>query len=230
MPSIKLNDRGLEVKKLQLLLNSLVVPRPNLKIDGHFGQRTYQAVIAFQKAKGLVPDGQVGPKTRAALGLKSTPTPVPTLVAPSAPWMDIAIAELGVHEDSLPGQHNARIVEYHQTTTLKATDDETPWCSAFVNWVMHQSGRNGTNSALAKSWLDWGVPVTNPTPGVIVVIKKKTAGFSQATGSPTGFHVGFFVSLSPSYIRILGGNQSNQVRYSNFPLTSYEIKGYRKPM
>ena len=95
---------------------------------------------------------------------------------------------------------------------------------------MRQSNRNGTNSAIAKSWLDWGVEATNPTPGVIVVIKKKTSGFSQATGSSTGFHVGFFISLSPSHIRILGGNQSNQVKYSNFPLASYEVKGYRKPI
>ena len=230
MASLKLNDRGTEVRKVQLLLNSLLVPDPNLKVDGHFGQRTYQAVLAFQRAKGLTPDGQVGPKTRTALGLKPTPTPAVVLATPSAPWMDVAVAELGVHEDSLPGQHNARILEYHQTTTLKATDDETPWCSSFVNWVMRQSGRDGTNSAAAKSWLGWGAAVANPTPGVVVVIKKKTVGTTQATGSTTGFHVGFFVSLSPSHVRILGGNQSNQVKYSSFPLTSYEIKAYRKPI
>ncbi len=32
MPTIKLNDRGPEVRKLQLLLNSLVTPRPNLRV------------------------------------------------------------------------------------------------------------------------------------------------------------------------------------------------------
>jgi len=144
--------------------------------------------------------------------------------------MDIAVAELGVHEDSVAGQHNARILEYHQTTSLKATDDETPWCSSFVNWVLRQAGRNGTNSAAAKSWLNWGSETAPPAPGTIVVIKKKTPGTTQATGSSSGFHVGFFVSVSPTHIRLLGGNQSNQVRYSNFPLATYEIKGYRKPM
>lgn len=230
MTNLKLNDHGPEVRKLQLLLNSLLTPRPHLRVDGHFGQRTHQAVVAFQKAKSLTPDGHVGPKTRAALGLKSIPVPIVALMASPAPWMDIAIAELGVHEDSLPGQHNARIVEYHQTTTLKATDDETPWCSSFVNWVMKQSGRSGTNSAAAKSWLNWGMEVTTPTPGTIVVIKKKTPGLTQATGSSSGFHVGFFVSLSSAHIRILGGNQGNQVKYSNFPLSSYEVRGYRKPI
>lgn len=229
MQNIKLNDRGLEVRKLQLLLNSLLIPRPNLSVDGHFGRQTHQAVIAFQKARGLIPDGHVGPKTRAALGLKSNRVPTVALVAPCAPWMNIATAELGVHEDSQLGQHNVRIVEYHQTTTLKVTNDETPWCSSFVNWVMKQSGRSGTNSAAAKSWLNWGIEVTSPMPGAIVVIRKKTPGFTNATGSISGFHVGFFVSLSPSYIRLLGGNQGNQVRYSNFSLFSYEVKGYRKP-
>ena len=149
MKSIKLNDRGPEVTKIQLLLNSLLTPRPNLRVDGHFGARTYQAVVAFQRAKGLAPDGEVGPKTRTALGLKVASMPIMTAITPSAPWMAIAIAELGVHVDSLPGQHNARILEYHQTTTLRATDDETPWCSSFVNWVLTQSGRRGTNSAAA---------------------------------------------------------------------------------
>jgi hypothetical protein len=36
-------------------------------IDGVYGQRTMQAVATFQQAKGLVPDGEVGPVTRKAL-------------------------------------------------------------------------------------------------------------------------------------------------------------------
>ena len=38
-------------------------------IDGEFGQNTANAVIAFQTAKGLIPDGEVGPSTAAALGV-----------------------------------------------------------------------------------------------------------------------------------------------------------------
>ena len=229
MATLRINDHGHEVRKLQLLLNSHLVPSPKLKADGFFGQRTRQAVMTFQKMAGLVPDGLAGLETRSALGLKATSTPAALLPARSVSWMDIAIAELGVHEDSVHGQHNARIVEYHRSTTLKATDDETPWCSSFVNWVMRQSGRNGTNSAAAKSWLDWGIEVTVPVTGVVVVIKKKTPGFSQATGSSSGFHVGFFVSQTPTHVRILGGNQGNQVKHSNFALAAYEVKGYRKP-
>ncbi len=229
MSTMKLNDRGPEVRKLQILLNLKRPAHSKLHIDGHFGQKTREAVLAFQKMKGLAVDGEVGPRTRVALGLKSIPTSA-AVTAPGPAWLQIAIDELGIHEDFLPGQHNSRIVEYHQTTTLKATDDETPWCSSFVNWVLKQAGRQGTNSAAAKSWLDWGVAVTDPTAGVVVVIKKKIPGRDVATGSSSGFHVGFFISLSATHIRILGGNQSNQVKYSNFPLGSYEIKGYRKPI
>lgn len=38
-------------------------------IDGKWGQKTLQAVVAFQLAKGLTADGIVGPMTRKALGL-----------------------------------------------------------------------------------------------------------------------------------------------------------------
>ena len=53
---------------------------------------------------------------------------------------------------------------------------------------------------------------------------------TQATGSSSGFHVGFFISLSATHIRILGGNQGDQVKYSDFSLASYEVKGYRRPL
>jgi uncharacterized protein (TIGR02594 family) len=230
MSILKLKDNSHKVGEIQLLLNSLLKPSPNLKVDSHFGPLTREAVIAYQTQKGLKPDGDVGPKTLIAHGLKEVLVPVVHIKTPLAPWIDIATAELGVHEDSRPGQHNARIIEYHQTTTLKATDDETPWCSSFVNWVMQKSGRKGTANATAKSWITWGNNVSTPKFGVITVIKKKTSGFSHATGSQTGFHVGFFISISETHLRLLGGNQSNQVKYSNFPLAKFEIKGYRNPL
>jgi hypothetical protein len=40
-------------------------------VDGVFGPVTERAVKRFQRRKGLVVDGIVGPQTRAALGLES---------------------------------------------------------------------------------------------------------------------------------------------------------------
>ena len=224
---LKFGSRGDEVRQVQILLNGVMNPKPLLKADGSFGYQTDQLIKAFQKAKGLEPDGRVGPRTRAALMLKDIALERPNSPKTGKSWIDIAIAEMGVKENALPGQHHNRILEYHKTTTLKATEDETPWCSSFVNWVVIQAGDKGTNSALARSWLNWGKAIETPTRGCIIVIKKKSPGMTQATGSPTGFHVGFYVSHTESYVKILGGNQSDSVKYSSFGLSGYDVKGYR---
>jgi uncharacterized protein (TIGR02594 family) len=228
MANLRQGDRGTEVTKLQLLLDSHLIPSPHLKPDGIFGHRTEDAVVRFQKLKNLAADGIVGSKTWAALGMNVITTPKPELARNAPSWMQIAAAELGVHEDSRPGYNNRRVVQYHQTTTLKATDDETPWCSSFVNWVLIKAGYRGTNSAAAKSWLEWGRELGSPQPGAITVIKKKLvgSGVDKATGSRSGFHVAFFVSPP---LRLLGGNQGNQVRYSTFSRASFEIRGCRWP-
>jgi len=64
--------------------------------------------------------------------------------------LEIARAEIGTKE--MQGKTaNPRILEYHQTTKLKALSDEVAWCSAFVNWVLKQAGIEGTDSSLARS-------------------------------------------------------------------------------
>jgi uncharacterized protein (TIGR02594 family) len=119
-------------------------------------------------------------------------------------WIPIAEAEVGTKEIS-GSEHNARIVEYHSTTG-GFTDDETPWCSSFVNWCMEEAGYSGTGSALALSWTSWGKDAGSPAYGAIAVID---------WGGGKG-HVGFVVGKSGSNISLLGGNQSDAVNTSSF--------------
>lgn len=136
-------------------------------------------------------------------------------------WYQIAMREMETGVDEVPGPegHNPRIVEYHQATSLKATDDETPWCSAFVNWCMLKAGVPRTNSAAARSWLRWGQNLDAPRTGCVVV-------FSRLS-NPSSGHVAFFEQTRGDRVLVLGGNQSNQVNISSYPAT--RLLGYRWP-
>jgi uncharacterized protein (TIGR02594 family) len=129
------------------------------------------------------------------------------------PWFEIAKREMerGVRE--IPGRvHNPRIVQYHKATTLRATTDETPWCSAFVNWCMKQAGIKGTRDARAISWLNWGQKLNSPRPGCLVVFNH---------------HVAFYHSTSRNRLQLLGGNQSDRVKISRYSKSS--VRAYRWP-
>lgn len=58
-------SKGSEVRTLQILLN--VKNGAKLIVDGDFGTLTRQAVIAYQKSKGLTQDGIVGKNTWTSL-------------------------------------------------------------------------------------------------------------------------------------------------------------------
>jgi len=143
-------------------------------------------------------------------------------------WLKIAEKELGQHE--VKGGENPRILEYHATCTLHAREDEIPWCSSFVNWCMIQAGIKGTNSAAAKSWLDWGQKIDTPTFGCVCVIKQRKQKHDPLTGSASGYHVAFWLTEADGRVYLLGGNQGDEVKMSSFGLGSYEICGYRMPL
>jgi L,D-transpeptidase catalytic domain/Putative peptidoglycan binding domain len=73
-PTLRLGSRGSPVRTLQSELAHLAY-LPSSAVDGVFGMRTWHAVVAFQGWSGLVRDGLVGPKTRAALSHANRPTP-----------------------------------------------------------------------------------------------------------------------------------------------------------
>lgn len=62
---VKEGDRGAEVRTLQERLQQLGYFKA--QVTGYFGSLTKEAVIQFQQAKGLSPDGVVGENTSAAL-------------------------------------------------------------------------------------------------------------------------------------------------------------------
>ncbi len=136
-----------------------------------------------------------------------------SLVKPS--WISVAEGELGTAE-IVGAKHNPRVIEYHSTTG-KFKDDETPWCSSFVNWVMQQAGQARTGSAGAMSWAKYGKKLKKPAYGAIVA-------FDHGGGKG---HVGFVVGMTGGKLQVLGGNQGNTVKVSNFGTS--EVAAYVVP-
>lgn len=118
-------------------------------------------------------------------------------------WMKIAEQELARNVKEIPrAGNNLRILEYHRTCKLRPGkwgqgQDETDWCSSFVNWVMLQWGCIGSQLPNARSWLNWGVACQQQY-GAITVLRNPN-------------HVGFLYNIGPgNKIALLGGNQSLQ--------------------
>lgn len=224
--ALSIGSRGTEVKELKTLLNQRVNPNPKLVINDLFDKETDKAVKLFQIDNYLGVSGEVDAETYAALASKQSKPTIKVPVAPStAAWMAIAEKELG-QEEIAGSVHNPRIIAYHATTTLKATKDETPWCSSFVNWVMIQAGKKGTNSAAAISWQNWGKATPSRTGAIVVLHNTSTKNSSL---SYSGYHVAFLLKETATHYHVLGGNQRNKVKKSRYSKKSWRLTACRWP-
>ena len=96
---------------------------------------------------------------------------------------------------------------------------KTAWCAAFINAALGASGGEGTGKLTARSFLNWGNPVDNPQQGDVVVFRR---GNSEWQG-----HVGFYMGKDANgNIRVLGGNQSDQVSVQTY--SAADLLGYRR--
>jgi uncharacterized protein (TIGR02594 family) len=135
----------------------------------------------------------------------------------SAPkWLHVALDELGTQE--VRGGENPRILDYHTATTLRALEDEVPWCSSFANWCIFEAGLKGTKSAAARSWLKWGKPC-EARPGAITVLQRGTSTWQG--------HVGFLLQATKTGLWLLGGNQGDSVNIAIYAPS--KLLGYRWP-
>lgn len=117
-------------------------------------------------------------------------------------------------------KHNKIVVSFFQRLGYDyITDDETPWCAAFINFCAKEIGANYPKSLRARHWMNCGVSIDNPTIGDIAVF-----GYGGASG--TSGHVSIYISEDSENIYCLGGNQSNEVNISSY--CKEDLLGFRK--
>ena len=125
-----------------------------------------------------------------------------------AKFLQEAFKEMNVKE--VKGKnHNPRILQYHNSTSLKASTDEIPWCSAFTNFIVQKCKAKGTDSAMARSWEKWGKLLKKPVPGCLVVLSRGA--------DPKFGHVAFYLYETKKNIYVIGGNQGDAVSISSYP-------------
>lgn len=100
--------------------------------------------------------------------------------------------------------------EITDTKSLQALTGVNPrrtkWCAAFLNAILNRKGYRTSGGNTAASFRNYGVKVSNPVKGDIVVLHG---------------HVGIFVKYTTingrKMVAVLGGNQSNKVKISYYP-------------
>jgi len=135
-------------------------------------------------------------------------------------WLEIARADLGVAEIAGPNA-NPRIMAYYRAAGADwAKDDAVPWCgAAMAAWVSIAGHAPPAESARARAWLDWGVPLEKPKPGAVVIL--------QRGSDPKSGHVTLYLEDRGDRIACLGGNQGDAVSITAFP--KRDVIGYRWP-
>lgn len=100
--------------------------------------------------------------------------------------------------------------------------DETPWCSAFVNYIAWLMRLPRSKKLNARSWLTVGasIPLQDARAAFDIVVLNRPP-------SPESGHVGLFAGYeSPNTILLLGGNQGDSVCVA--PFAASRVIGVRR--
>lgn len=196
--------------------------RPGFILSGE-SAAFYRAYIAqsllakLDLYKGKI-DGEWGPLSKAAaLAWEARQTPQ----APAEddrrfnlPY-DVAKGYLGTRE--IPGKnHHPVIVRWLRACKSWVSDDETAWCSAFVNFCARELGYESTGELNARSWLEVGetIPLSQARKGDVIILWRV---------SPTSWkgHVAFLdhYNATRGLLYLLGGNQNDEVNITAYPVS-----------
>lgn len=139
---------------------------------------------------------------------------------------DLAQRFIGLHEVS-GAVSNQMILAMLKLDQTWPTDDEVPWCSAFMNYICWLLRLPRSKNLRARSWLTIGqaIELDKAEVGFDVVVLKRGQDQPGPDVLNAPGHVGFFAGLSES-VWLLGGNQQNAVRISAYSLV--DVLGIRR--
>jgi uncharacterized protein (TIGR02594 family) len=155
-----------------------------------------QHIKTWQRAIGVVSDGEFGPATlKASLALILKPQELP--------WITAGMAVMGLHER----RDKDRLSAWLRGGKYLGDPTALPWCGDFVETAIVNSlpgetfpGAVGENPFFARNWTSFGV-ATAPTYGAVAVFER----------GPNSGHVGFFMGQNGGDFIVLGGNQGDSV-------------------
>jgi len=116
---------------------------------------------------------------------------------------------------------NPRILECYKVCGNSYTRDSSSmayaWCAAFVSWALYTAGIPTLQTMSSQGWYNWGSEVDwRDTSQIrkwdVVIFKSKKR---------SGGHIGFIQEItSNGVIKVLGGNQGNNAKVSNYSFNS----------
>jgi len=140
----------------------------------------------------------------------------------TVPERMLAFASSFIGEQEIKGGgHNPKILNWFKEIGHSwVKDDETAWCSCFINYIALQCEVKGSGKLDARSWLKVGEEVNYPLPGDVVIL------WRESKSSWKG-HVGIFIGYNKAgNIFILGGNQGNEVNVTLY--NNNRLLGFRR--
>jgi len=133
----------------------------------------------------------------------------------------IALSQYGIAE--FPGdEHNPEILKwFHETGHTWVSEDETPSCSAFVNWCAMKAGLDAGTSLVARDGLKVGIPIKRED----LILGDVVFFWRESIDSWKG-HKAFFIRDAGKNLWVFGANQSNRTQISAY--RQERVLGYRR--
>ncbi|SHF39595.1 PAAR-like protein [Pedobacter caeni] len=150
-----------------------------------------------------------------------------------APWMEFALTEAKTYGGKNEKTIDERIRVYHSKGgNQKKAGNQTAWCASFVNWCILKSDYKILASASSQSFISSNqVEKCTIFYGAIAVftdcdINGKT--IMDANGNTFGHAAFIFGKLANGEYCLLGGNQGDKLRVSNFDCSGKVFYSYTK--
>ena len=170
--TLRMGDSGSPVTQLQNALKKAKYFTG--KADGRYGQTTYDAVVAFQKANGIRPNGVANDATNKLLfGLKPTATPSPKAVTNPPAYRTVTNPPVGSNYISLKmGDSGAPVTQLQQALKkggyFKGTADGRYGATTYQAVMNFQANnglkKNGIANTAMQELLYGGRYNRTPTP------------------------------------------------------------------